>query len=57
MTHPLLAQIPDRLLERRGTQHARALMRWLEAHNCRPTLADIEAERLRRATHTQEETP
>lgn len=52
MTHPLMRAIPDRLLERRGAQHARALIQWCAGHNFRPTLADIEHERRRRNERT-----
>ncbi|MBR7744450.1 hypothetical protein KC207_14235 [Phycicoccus sp. BSK3Z-2] len=50
----LLAAIPDELLfvghrdNRSRAKRARGLLAWLEANNCRPTFADLEAERRRR---------
>ncbi len=53
----ILAQIPDRLLSRSPSQAgqlstARRLVGWLEHAGYRPSFAELEDERARRATST-----
>lgn len=51
MSHPLLAHIPDELLERpRGS--SRRLEQWCTDRNFRPTLLDLDDERRRRGIRT-----